>query len=739
MSTRSGLRLFVLRVLVISVLATLLGRLWYLQVYASARYTKAAQDNRVREVVTPAPRGGIYDASGARIVENRTVMVISVNRAIVRREHDGGKALLARLGRVISASPVDIARLITPCGSRYDDGTPSKPPACWNGSPYQPVPVKSYSADDPKQVQPALKILEHKEDFPGVTAELQPVRFYPDGSMAAHLLGYLGPIRDDERNDPKYAGLTTAKVGRSGVEQIYDDALRGRDGVQELLVDKDGTVTGVQKSTTPQAGDALVLSLDSGLQKLAEQALLHGIQRTRQDPDHNRGGAKFKAPTGAVVVLEAQTGRVAAMASYPSYDPSVFTNGLTTQAFKNLTDPKKGAPLYSNATQGTFAPGSSFKIVSTSAAVAGGADLNGYYSCPTQFMVGNRAFHNFEGESFGTINFRTALIRSCDTVFYKLGYDQWVRDGGTKNTGHAKEIFPNTARAYGFGKPSGIDLPSDASGLITDREYKLANWNAMKKDYCAGAKRRPKGSYLQILDAESCTDGWRYNAGDAVNFAIGQGDVLVTPLQLARAYAALANGGTLYAPRVAKALLSADGTRVTPIPPKKLGKLPIAPTVLAYIRSALTGVTQPGGTANLAFSGFPAGLVAGKTGTAEVGPDKSPTAWFASFAPASAPKYVVVAMITEGGQGGQHAAPVTREIYDGIFGLDGHKRLPGLRPDGSLPTALPVVRADGTIAPPGTHTGRPAPHVVPPTPQSSASPASALPPFDRPRRSQVKS
>jgi penicillin-binding protein 2 len=729
-STRSGLRLFVLRVLVISVLATLLGRLWYLQVYASARYTKAAQDNRVREVVQPAPRGMIYDSSGRRIVENRTVMVISVNRSIVRAERDGGAGVLARLGGVIGVPAVDIARVITPCGSRYADGKPSRAPDCWNGSPYQPVPVKTYSAEDPRQTQPALRILEHKEDFPGVTAELQPVRYYPDGPLAAHLLGYLGPIRDDERNDPKYAGLTTAKVGRSGVEQTYDDALRGRDGVQQLLVDKDGNVTGVQKSTTPQAGDALVLSLDAGLQRLTEQALARGIANARLRTDRNRGGIHYKAPTGAVVVLEARTGRIAAMASYPSYDPSIFTNGLTAKAFKTLTDPAKGAPLYATATQGTFAPGSTFKIVSTSAAVAGGASLNGYYGCPSVFHVGNRSFHNFEGETFGTIDFRTALIRSCDTVYYKLGYDQWVHDGGTKNTGHAREVFPRMARMFGFGSPSGIDLPSDSSGLITDRKYKLDNWNAMKKDYCAGAKRRPKGSFLQVLDAEACTDGWRYNAGDAVNFAIGQGDVLATPLQLARAYAALANGGTLYAPRVAKALLSADGTRVTPIPPKVQGKLTVSPEVLAYIRSALTGVTQKGGTAALSYAGFPPGLVAGKTGTADVH-GKQPTGWFASFAPASNPRYVVVAMLTEAGTGGSVAAPITREIYDGIFGLDGHKAL--LR-GGVLPSRLPVVRADGTIAPPGSHTGRPAPRVVPFRPTPTSSPASALPPFDRPRR-----
>jgi penicillin-binding protein 2 len=254
----------------------------------------------------------------------------------------------------------------------------------------------------------------------------------------------------------------------------------------------------------------------------------------------------------------------------------------------------------------------------------------------------------------------------------------------------------------------------------------------MKDDYCKGAKRRPAGSYLQQIDQEACTDGWRYNAGDAANFSIGQGDVTVSPLQLATAYAALANGGTLYAPRLAKALLSADGTRVTPIPPKARGRLPVAPATLAYIRSALTEVTKPGGTAQSAYAGFPQGIVAGKTGTADVH-DKQPTGWFASFAPAANPRYVVVAMITEAGTGGSVSAPITREIYDGIFGLEGHK---ALLPGGVLPTKLPVVRADGTMAPPGTRTGRPAPRVVPLSPSPTASPAQALV-SDRPRRTST--
>lgn len=733
MSTRSRLRLVVLRVLVITVLVTLLGRLWYLQVYAGARYAKAAQDNRIREVVEPAPRGMIYDSSGRPLVENRTVMVVSVNRSLLRREHDGGKGVLARLGGVVGIRAVDIARMITPCGDRYPDGKPAKAPNCWNGSPYQPVPIRTYPTDDPAKTKPALRILEQREEFPGVTAELQPVRVYPGGPLAAHLLGYLGPIRDDERKDPKFAGLTTAKVGRSGVEQVYDDALRGQAGVQELVVDKDGNVTGVQKSTPAQTGDALVLSLDRNVQKLAEDSLAQGMAAARKTIDPTRG-ILYKATKGAVVVLEADTGRVVALASNPSYDPSIFTRAKLSEAtYKALTDPAKGAPLYSNATQGLFAPGSTFKLVSTAAAVAAGNSINGYYSCPPSLTVGNHKFGNFEGETYGTIDFRTTLIKSCDTVYYQLAYNEWLRDGGTKNTGHAREVFAKMASSFGFGHATGVDLPGDAAGAITTRESRIEAYRLHKKDYCAGAKNPTFSAYRRAIDQENCTDGMTYRAGDAVLTAIGQGDVLATPLQLARAYAALANGGTLYAPRVAKALLSADGTRVTPIPPQKTGRVPVSPQVLAYIRNALAGVTQPGGTAQGAYAGFPPGIVGGKTGTADV-QDKQPTSWFASFGPVAHPKYVVVAMVAEGGTGGTTAAPITRRIWDGMLGLEGHK---ALLPGGSLPSALPVVRADGTVAPPGTRTGRPAPTVVRPSPSGASAPKAFV--SDRPRSTTWRS
>lgn len=729
MSTRSRLRLFVLQVLVVTVLATLLGRLWFLQVYSGEEYTKAAADNRIRSVVQPATRGMVYDSSGRVLIENRTAMVISVDRTQLRRAPDRGKDVLARLAGVVGIPAVEIGRQITPCGERYPDGTRSKAPDCWNGSPYQAIPVRSYSAEDPAQTRPVLAIEEHREDFPGVTAELQPIRFYPNGQMATHLLGYTGPIREDERKDPTYDGLPTAKVGRGGVEQVYDDALRGVAGTQQLLVDKDGSVTGVQSATEPQAGDALVLSLDRDVQLLAEKALEKGVLKARTITDPRRG-VKYKALTGAVVVMEARTGRIAAMASYPSYDPTVFTKPLSPQTYQRLIDPARGAPLYSNATQGTFAPGSTFKIVSTAAAVMGGSPLNGFYSCPGGFRVGNRTFRNFEGETLGTINLRTTLIKSCDTVYYGLAYREWQRDGGLKNTGRAREVFPAMARAFGFGKATGIDLPQESPGSITSRATRIENYKKYKDDYCAGAKNPKFSAYRRQIDAENCVDGATYKAGEAALFAIGQGDVNVTPLQLAAAYGALANGGTLYTPRLAKALLSADGKRVTPIPPVVRGKLPVSPEVLDYIRSALGGVTQEGGTAQRSYRGFPHDVVAvaGKTGTADK-QDQQPTSWFASFAPAASARFVVVAMVNQGGTGGTTAAPITREIWDGIYGLEGARRL---LPRGTLPTSLPVVRVDGTVAPPGTKTGRPAAVVVRP----SGAPR-ALGPFVPARRQEL--
>jgi penicillin-binding protein 2 len=679
----------------------------------------------------------VLDDVGRPLVTNRTALVVSVTRSVLHSQPKRGAAVLARLSKVVGIPPAQIELLITPCGEKLKDGTKAdkRTTGCWNGSPYQPVPIASYASDKPAEVAKVLRIEEHAEDFPGVQAEYRALREYPGGSLAAHVLGYLGPLYEGDDKKPQYKGLAPGTlVGRAGVEEVYDERLRGTDGVQRLLVDKDGTVTGTVGTSPATSGDNLVMSIDGGVQKVAEDALAEGIKQVRTKYDKHRG-KNFTASKGAAIVVEATTGRVVAMASYPSYDPTLFVGGISSKEYTALQN-APGSPLISNAVQGRYAPGSTFKIVSTAAAVAAGYSLTAkVYPCPSSYKIGSSTKHNFEGESFGTLTFRMTLIRSCDTVYYKLAVEQWSRDGATKNTGHAREVFQKMARAWGFGRRTGIDLPDERAGLITDRAYKEAFWKQAKKDYCLGAKRRPPGSYQQRVDAEFCSDGWRYNAGDAANFVIGQGDVLVTPLQLTMAYAALVNGGILYRPQLAKGFLSADGRTATVLPPVRTGKVPVPTAVLAYIKSALAGVVLPPGTAKGSFHGFPLSQVAvgGKTGTADV-LNKAPTSWFASFAPVAGSRFVTVVMVPEAGTGGTTAAPIARKIWDGIYGLEHTKA--ALNPAGVLPTSLPVVLPDGSIGRPGTAVPRrPVTVVSSPAPTTRAlGPLGGLPWADVPRR-----
>lgn len=687
MNDRSALRLVVVRVLVLSLLATLGGRLWFLQVLAASEYTTAANDNRVREVLTAAPRGSILDAAGRPLVANRTALVVSVDRAALARQPDSGRAVLGRLADALKVPAEHLRQQITPCG-------PAVPQPCWNGSPLQPVPVLE---DAPPAV--VLPIAEHQEDFAGVSAQFQAVRVYPQRSMAAHLLGYLAPISADQLSDPRYRGhRDTDLVGVAGLEMQYDALLRGTDGVQQLSVDHAGRVTGTVSQSAPVPGGDLVTNIDLRLQALVEKSLLGGLAYARTG--HDKLGRPFRATSGAVVVLNAKTGAVLAMASYPSYDPSVWTGGISAANYARLTSPAAGIPLISRATQGQFAPGSTFKLISASAVARAGYPLTATYQCPGYYQVGTARFANFEGIAEGSMDVRRALIKSCDTVFYRFGYEMWLRDGGLRPAkGQAKEYFAHTAQAYGLGAPTGLDLPGEAGGRIPDRAFKQVFWQQRKADYCAGA-RNPKFDPLhRRLDYEFCVEGYRYRAGDAVNFAIGQGDVLVTPLQLAVAYAAMANGGTVYRPQLAKAVIGPDGKVIWRATPQPVRRLPVDKHSLDFIRSALAGVTLPGGTAYGAFIDWPQDRipVGGKTGTAEVGLTKTgrqDTSWFAAFAPANNPQFIVVNMLEQVGTGGAYAAKVVRHVLDGIYGVSGQ---PAIFPGGRIPTALP--RLPGERAP----------------------------------------
>ncbi len=439
-----------------------------------------------------------------------------------------------------------------------------------------------------------------------------------------------------------------------------------------------GDVLNTVGGTPAQTGDTLVTSINAKVQAVAQQALNGAISRSRASGNSVNQGA---------AVVETTSGRIVAMASYPDYNPSVWTNGISQSEFNYLFGSASGDPVMNYATQGQYPPGSTFKITSTAAAVADGFSLNGLYNCPATVTIGGRSFANDGEPSLGPISFREALIQSCDTVYYDLAYQMWQTDDNKANfqlNPHAPtQKMQQMELDWGFGNYTGIDLPEEAPGTIPTRQwlYNMYEDNAHKgQNWCKNGKAN--GSYVQQIEYDDCQSGWVWGPGQAVIAAIGQGYVTSTPLQLTNAYTALADGGTLYSPRIGEALVSASGKLVQKINPPVIRKLPVASETLAYMRSALAGVVTQG-TAAGAFGGFPLGqvCVAGKTGTAAVA-GKNATSVFASFAPCNNPQFVVIVMLPNSGYGADAAAPAVRAIWDGIYGLEGHKAaLPG----GKLP------------------------------------------------------
>ena len=716
MSERSHLRLVVLQVLVLALLVTLIGRLWYLQVVTGEEYKVAATDNRIREVVTPAVRGLILDDQGRPFVGNRTSLVVTVDRNVLDKQEDDGVAVLGRVATVLGTTEQAIRDRIALCGT---PGAP-KPPICWNGSPFQPVPV---ARDVPTDL--ALRIMEQREEFPGVDADLEAVRQYgaPEGSNAAHVLGYLGPVTDDEvaASSTAPAGSVLRRsdlVGRDGLEKQYDQYLRGAPGVKSLAVDRAGVVTGTVSEVPSTPGNYLVTSIDAKVQAVAEKALLDQITAARAGDTYK---GPYVADSGAVVVMDVRTGRIVAMASYPSYDPGVWVGGISTDEYAALTGKESGTPLISRATSGEFAPASTFKVVSTSAVARAGYPLDGGWPCTSDYKVGNRTFKNFESKGFGKISVARALEVSCNTVFYNFGYSMWLKDGGNRPGATTNDFIVNEALGFGLGAKTGIDLPSERAGRVVTRADRKESWERNKDQWCADAQDQSLSAYVRAVRQENCIDGGKYRAGDAVNTAIGQGETLVTPLQMARVYAAIANGGTLWQPQVAKAVVSPDGTVVEEFQPKVAGNLPTDPKTIAYLQKALRGVAA-NGTASGVFGSFPV-EVSAKTGSGQV-TGKQDTSWFASYAPSSNPQYAVIMTISQGGTGAGTSAPGVKKIYEALFGITNGVVDPNtsVLPGGQLPTALPTVRSDGTLAQPGQAPAAPQPAA--PAPATAVAPAS---------------
>jgi penicillin-binding protein 2 len=517
-------------------------------------------------------------------------------------------------------------------------------------------------------------------------------------------------------------------IGKSGLEREYDDYLRGSPGVKRLAVDNKGLVTGVVSDTRPVAGAHLVTSIDARVQAVAEKQLQAAIIRARTEGDINKGGAKRKADAGAVVVMEVKTGRVVAMASYPTYDPKIWVGGIDPTDYAKISGERYNFPMINRVTQGDFVAASTFKIITMPAAIMAGYDLNGSYTCPASFSIPGRSFANYESRAYGAMSLERAINVSCDTIFYRWAYQLYLRDGGRNpKPGQAKDHMINMALAYGLGRRTGIDLPGERPGRIVTRESKKRRWEATRERSCylmdngykELEKTEPaKAKEFRQYSRENCLEGHIYRGGDAVNFSIGQGDTSVTPLQMTRAYAAVANGGTLWVPQLAKALVSTDGKVLKKFAPKKAGKLPVDKKVLAYLQRALKTTTDPGtgGTGNGPFrrANFPVDRipVASKTGTGEAGKDKDTTSWFASYAPANDPQFAVVMVISQGGTGSGISGPSVAEIYKKLFGVDDAGNVDpskAIYPDRKPIARLPVIAKDGTIKPPSAPKPKPAP------------------------------
>lgn len=653
---RTDHRLVAALVGVVLLLGVLVGRLAQMQVVQGEGYRAQAATGTTRTATTTATRGRILDVRGVPLVDNENALTITADRSVLGAQPDGGRAQVQRLAEAVGRDATTLWDRLHLCG---EEGSPP-PPRCWNGSPSLPVPLATRV--DPSK---ALAIAEEPDRWPGLAVVPEAQRHYPapEGAVAAQLLGYLGQAAAEDVS----AGRARAGewLGKAGLEATYDADLRGADGRTVLAIGPDGTTQAERSRTEPTPGHDLVTTLDAGVQGAAEKALADAVRRARA------GG--HPADAAAAVVLDVRTGAVVASASNPTYDPKVWVGGISAA---DLAAVSKALP--DQVTGHLAPPASTFKALSVQAALAAGAKTDERYGCPSAVTIAGRRFTNFESAAFGDIDLREALAVSCDTIFYRFAADRWAQlaaDGGDSTSraaaSDAADEFVSTATRFGLGRPTGIDLPTDAAGRVPGRVWKLERWRATKTATCERARTgypevrdAERRAYLTAIAKEQCQAGYVYRPGDAVNLSVGQGDTLVTPLQLARSYAAIANGGTLWTPHVGAKVVDASGATVRTISPRAASRVAIPAATKRFLDDGLSAVVTEG-TARGAFSGFPleAYPVAGKTGTGEVYGEQD-TAWFASYGPVSSPRYAVVVMVSQGGTGGGAAAPAARAIWD---------------------------------------------------------------------------
>jgi penicillin-binding protein 2 len=596
-------RASILAAIAIAIFAVIGLRLWYLQILSGEDYRQQANDNRVSEIRVQAPRGEILDRDGKILVGNRTELALQVQ-----------PDELPKLG---TPERRDLMKRLAPISG----DTPQE-------MEQEIADVMKISRSSPVILDRGLGagkvffLRENQASFPGVAVERVFARDYKQGTIGAHLFGNVGEVTAEQLELPRYSSLQQGdSVGQSGIEYEYDRFLRGRPGANRFQVDAMGRPTDQLNSQPARPGSNLRLTIDADLQAYAEGTI----------------GA-FGLP-GAFVAMNVDDGEVLAMGSTPTFDPAIFTRTITERQYKALTSEKTDAPLANRAIQGAYPTGSIWKLITALAALKGGLITPDEIVNDTgvfQFPGDPTKFKNAQDAVFGPINMSDALKVSSDVYFYKLGAEA---DKTTKG-GHG--LIQDTASELGLGEPTGIDLPAETEGLV------------------------PTPAWRNRLFRQKLTDR-PWSAGDNVNLSVGQGDLQANPLQMAIAYATLANGGTVVRPRIAERVEDPTGEVLEEFEstPKRTVDIPeeARSTIMTGLRRA---AMEPEGTSYPIFGNFPI-PVAGKTGTAERGIDRPDQAWYAAVAPADDPEIVVVVTLERGGFGADTAAPVAARILEKYF------------------------------------------------------------------------
>jgi penicillin-binding protein 2 len=637
LTPRLALRVGLLGTVAIAVFVTLFLRLWSLQILNGEQLLRAAQNNQRREVRVPAPRGSILDRSGLPLVTNVPSKVVQIDQSSLPKTKNARLRELRRLSRILRVPLREIG--ITLRRHRYDLLTP--------------VTIKS----DVSRAQ-AGYLAEREDDFPGVRVKDMALRYYPHRELAAHVLGYVGDITQEQLDALAKQGYSSGDtIGQSGIESEYDRFLRGTPGLEILRVNSLGRKQGATiPLVPPHAGNTVRLTLDLKLQMAAEEALRYGIERAR-----NSGcQGCWYSNGGAIVALDPRDGSIRAMASNPTYPPSLYvgrvrqraldTAGLTSRSAESMN-----YPALNRAINAAYPPGSTFKPVTAIAAMQEHI-LQPFepLACTGEYEKNGQVFKNWDPFVSEAMTLTTALARSCDTYFYQVGYRFY---GMPARLGPRLQMW---ASRFGFGQKTGIDLGSERSGLLPTPAWR-------------------KETYTKKTDPGHWQIDRLWKPGDSIQLAIGQKDLLVTPLQMARFYAMIANGGKLVTPHL---LLDVEQPSPNRAPGRVLmsSRLPepdqtnVDAQALDVVREGLFEATHSTlGTSSAIFSGFPI-PISGKTGTAEKFIDPGDgylhnfsQSWWCGYGPSNSPDLVVCVLIENGGHGGDAAAPAALKVFEQFF------------------------------------------------------------------------